>query len=47
MKNYYLIDILIAANINEFIIPYDSEATIVKIDLYGLKVGLNFFYGVY
>jgi hypothetical protein len=47
MENYYLINILIATSINEFIILYDGKVTTAEIDLYGLKVGLKMYLTVH
>ena len=47
MKNCRLINILITADVNEFIILYDNKITIKKIDLYGLKVDSKIYLAVH
>ena len=47
IKNCYLINILIAADINKFIILYNDKTITVKIDLYGSKINLKMYLAVH
>ena len=46
MENCYLIETLIVARANEFIVLYDGEATTADIKLYGSMVGLEMYLAV-
>ena len=39
MENYYLINILIAAKVIKFIIPFNKQAMVKNTKLYELKIG--------
>ena len=39
MENYYLVDTPMAARATEFIVPFNGQATVKDIKLYGLKIG--------
>ena len=39
MEKCYLVETPMAAEVTKFIIPFDGQATVKNIELYGLKIG--------